>query len=179
MCRTQTSGQLLFEDCNVSECTIVGSSRALARNIGSGDDMNLMVQVIESQEAIEEHQHTIRQSKIILGLLANFLQLADGVIGKITDSAGGKWRQARNRRRTMPPEQLFQHGQHVALAMFASLSALQHYIVASRSHLKVGTRSEKCVACDLLAALNRFQQKSVRFVGRYGEKSRNGRQQVS
>ena len=69
--------------------------------------MNLMVQVIESQEAIEEHQHTIRQGKIILGLLANFLQLADGVISKISNSPGGERWQASDRRRTMLPEQLF------------------------------------------------------------------------
>src|SRR5580704_3429728 len=107
MRRAQARSQLLFEDHNVSECPIIGSSRALARNIGRGDDMNLMVQVIESQEAIEEHQHTIRQSKIILGLLANFLQLADGVIGKISNSAGSKRWQASDRRRTMLPQQLF------------------------------------------------------------------------
>src|SRR5580693_5329824 len=107
MRRAQARSQLLFEDRNVSECPIVGSSRALAGNIGSGDDMNLMVQVIESHEAIEEHQHTVRQSKIILGLLANFLQLADGVIRKISNSPGSERRQASDRRRTMLPEQFF------------------------------------------------------------------------
>src|SRR5580704_13690639 len=145
MCRTQTGGQLLFEDCDVSECAIVGSSRALPRNVGSGDDMNLVAQVIKSQEAIEEHQLTIRQSKIILGMLANFFQLADGVIGKIADGAGSERWQAGNRCRAMLAQQLFQHGQHVALALFAGASALQHNILAAGSYLQVGTRSEERV----------------------------------
>ena len=78
----------------------------------------------------------------------------------------------------MLAEQLFQHGQHVALALFAGASALQHDILAAGSHLQVRTRSEERVAPDLLSALDRFQQESVRLVGGYGEKSRDRRQQV-
>ena len=61
--------------------------------------MNLMAQVIERQQAIEEHQHTIRQRKVVLGVLANFLQLANRVVSEIADGSGSEWRQARPKSR--------------------------------------------------------------------------------
>src|SRR5271170_6579119 len=106
MSRTQTGGQLLFEDYNVGDRAIVGPSRALARDICVCDDMNLMPQVIEGQQAIEEHQHTIRQRKIVLGVFTDSFQLANRVISEITNCAGGERWQPGDCRRAMLPEQL-------------------------------------------------------------------------
>jgi len=47
--RAQARGQLLFQDGNVGGGAIIGPSRTLARDIGVGDDVNLVAQVIECQ----------------------------------------------------------------------------------------------------------------------------------
>jgi hypothetical protein len=175
MCRTQTGGQLLLEDSDVSERAVIGAARALARNIRGGDDVNLVAQVIEGQQAIEEHQHAIGQGEIVLGMVADSFQLADRVICEIANGACGERRQPSDRRRTMLPEQLFDHEQHVALALFAHPSALQHDIFASGSNLQVRTRAEKRIAANLFAALDGLQQKSVGLIGSNGEKGRDRR----
>src|SRR5580658_7917237 len=172
MSRTQTSGQLLLEDSDVSERAIVSAARTLARNIRGGDDVNLMAQVIESQHAIEEHQHAIGQGKIVFRVVADSFQLADSVIRKISDSPSSERRQASDRRRTMLPEQLLQHGQYAARALFTSLSALRHGIFAAGPHLQIRTSSEERIASDLFATLDGLQQKSIRLISGYGKKGR-------
>jgi hypothetical protein len=150
----------------------------LARNVGGGDDVNLMAQVIESQHAIEEHQHTIGQGKIVLGVLADSFQLANRVVGDVANGTGGETWQFRERRWMMLPEQLFQDWQHGTLALFARLTTFQQEILPTGPHLQVRTRPEERVAADLLAALDGFEQKSVRLIGGDGEKGRDWCQQV-
>src|SRR6202521_1295758 len=125
MRRPRAAGQLLLEDCNVGCGAIVGPARALARNIGGCDNVNLMAQVIEGEQAIEEHQHTIGQGKIVLGVLTDFLQLANRVVRKITHRARREPWQAGEGSGTMLPEQLLHNWQDAALALLTSPSALQ------------------------------------------------------
>src|SRR5579863_2115022 len=175
---TQTRSQLLLEDSDVSEGAVIGAARTLARNIRGGDDVNLVAQVIEGQQPIEEHQHAIGQGKVVFRVITDSFQLADRVIGKISDSPSSERRQAGNGRRTMLPEQLFQHGQYAARALFASLAELQHNVFAAGSDLQIGTCAEERIASDLFAALDRLQQKSVRLIGSNGKKGRDRRQQI-
>src|SRR5580692_5590017 len=170
MSRTQSCGQLLLEHSDVGERAIVSAARALARNIRGDDDVNLVAQVIESQQAIEEHQHAIGQGKIVFRVVTDSFQLADRVIRKVSDSPSSERRQAGDCRWPMLAEQLFDHGQYAALALFASLSALQDDVFASGSHLQIGTRSEERIASDLLSAFDGLQQESVRLIGGDGEK---------
>src|SRR5580704_8524673 len=175
MRRTQSRGQLLLEHSDVGEGAVIGAARALARNIRGRDDVNLVAQVIESQQAIEEHQHAIGQGKIVFRVVADSFQLADSVIREVANGTSSERRQAGDCRWTMLPEQLFDHGQYAALALFASLSALQDDVFASGSHLQIGTRSEERIAANLFAALDGLQQKGVGLTGSNGEKSRNRR----
>ncbi len=85
MRRTQTGCQLLLEHSDVSDRAIVSAARALTRNIRGGDDVNLVAQVIESQHAIEEHQHAIGQGKIVFRVVADSFQLANRVICEIAN----------------------------------------------------------------------------------------------
>ena len=64
------------------------------RNVRRSHDMNLVAQVVKGQQAIEEHQFTIRQREIVFRPLANIFQLPHYVVGKITDRSGGEWRQS-------------------------------------------------------------------------------------
>ena len=99
MRRPQSRRQFLFQHGNVGCCPVISSARTLARNIGRGDDMDLVAQVIERQQAIEKHQHAIGQRKIILGMLADIFQLPHCVISEVADRARGERRQPGHGRR--------------------------------------------------------------------------------
>ena len=161
----QAASQLLFENRDIGERAVIGLAGAFTGDIGGGDDMNLMAQMIESQQAIEEHQHAIGQRQIVLGVLADFFQLANGVVGEIADGASGERWQARKGRRTMlagaTPSRWVER---CPCGCSRALAALQHDILATGSHLQVRTRSQERVAADLLSALDGFQQESVRLM---------------
>ena len=178
MRRPQARRQLLFQDGNVGGGAIIGPARTLARYIGSGDDVNLVAQVIEGQQPVEEHQHAIGKRKIVLGVLADIFQLPHRVIGEIAHRARGEWRQPGHDRGTMLPQQFLDHLNRAALALFLLLAALHHNVPALGPHLHVRTRSQKGVAADLLAALHGLQQKSVGLVGGDREKGGDRRQQI-
>ena len=78
--RTQSRSQFSFECGNVAHGAVVRLTRFFPRNVGRGHDVNLMTQVVEGQEPVEEHQFAIRQRKIVLGMFANRLQLANHVV---------------------------------------------------------------------------------------------------
>jgi hypothetical protein len=176
--RAQACSQLLFQDGNVGSGAIIGAPRTLPRHIGIGDDVDLVAQVIEGQQAIEEHQHAVGQQKIVLRLLADILQLPDCVVGEIPHRACGEWRQSRHDRRTMLAQQFLNHLDGAARASFLAFAALHHDVSALRSHLHVRAGSQKGVAANLLATLHRLQQKSIRLVGSNCEKGGDRRQQV-
>ena len=140
--------------------------------------MNLVAQVIERQQAIEEHQHAIGQREIVLGMLADIFQLPHHVIREVADGARGERRQSGHGRGTMLPQQFLDDLDRASLALFLLLAALHHDVVAPRPHLHVGTRSQKRVASNLLAALHRLEQESVGLVGRNREKGGDRRQQI-
>ena len=112
-------------------------------------------------------------------MLANFLQLANPVISEVANGSGGKWRQAGQSRRTMLPQQFLHNFEDAALMLLALPASLQQNLVAACPYLQVRPGAQKCVASNLLSALDGFEQESVRLVGRDGEKSGNRRQQVS
>ena len=56
--------------------------------------MDLVVEVIEGEDAIEEHQDAVGDVEVVLGVVADVFELADGIVGAIADGSGGKGRQA-------------------------------------------------------------------------------------
>ena len=134
--------------------------------------------MIERQQPVEKHQYAVGQRKIILGMLADIFQLPHRVVGEVTHRARGKWRQPGHGRGTMLPQQFLDDLDRAALALLLSLAALHHDVVAPRSHLHVGTRPQKGVAADLLAALHRLEQESVGLIGCDREKGGDRRQQI-
>jgi hypothetical protein len=55
---------------------------------------------------------------------------------------------------------------------------LQQNLIAACPDLKVRAGAKECVASDVLSALDRFEQESVRLIGRDRKKSGDRRQQV-
>ena len=101
--RAQSRRQFSLQSGNVAQRAVVGAPRTLARNIGRGHDVNLMAQMIERQQAIEEHQFGIGQQQVIFRVVADLFQLADHVVGKISNRACRKRRQSRNACRADAP----------------------------------------------------------------------------
>jgi len=58
------------------------------------------------------------------------------------------------------------------------LAAMEDNFVSARFQPHVRLRSQKCIAADLLAALDGFQQKRIRLMRRNGEKSRDRSKEV-
>src|ERR1700732_629492 len=111
-------------------------------------------------------------------MLANFLQLANPVIGEISNGSGGKWWQASQGRWTMRAQQLLNNFEDAAALLLLLPASLQQNVVAARPHSQVRPGPQESVASNLLSALNGFEQESVRLVGGNGEKSGDRRQQI-
>ena len=172
--RPQSRRQFLFQHGNVGSGPVISLARTLARNIGRGDDVDLVAQVIERQQAVEEHQHAIGQREIVFGMLADIFQLPDHVVSEISDGARGKRRQPGHSRRTMLPQQFLHDLNRASLTLFLLLAALHYDLAAPRPHLHIGTRSQKRVASDLLAALHRLQQESIGSLAAMARKAETG-----
>ena len=157
---------------------VIGLARTLARHVSGGDDVDLVAQVIECQQTIEKHQYAIGQGKIIFGVFADIFQLPHCVVSEVAHRARGERRQPGHRGGTMLPQQFLDDLDRVSLALLLLLAAPQFDVATARPHLHVRTRSQKRVAPNLLAALYRLQQKSVRLIGGNREESGNRRQQI-
>ena len=114
MARLQSCGQLLLQRGDITQGAVIGSFRALLGDIGRGDNMNLPPQVIESQDAIEEHELAIGQRKIIGSVLPDILQMANYIVGKVPNCSSCEGGQSWDYSRPMLPQQFLQEREYVA-----------------------------------------------------------------
>jgi hypothetical protein len=136
--------------------------------------VNLVAQVIKGQQPVEEHQFAIRQREIVLGMFANFFQLPDHVVRKIADRPGSERRQTGNQCRLVLAQQLLHDLKDVALPPLALPSAFNLDGRTPRPHPHVRPRTQERVTADLLAALDRLQQKRVRLFSAIARKAETG-----
>src|SRR2546421_195973 len=123
-----------------------------------------MTQVIEDQDAVEEHQYAVRDVKIIFGVRADLLQLAHNVVRTVSDRSCCKWRQAFHDSGTVRAKQFLDRFENVAGASFDFATTLDFDLRAARFEAQKRTHAEKGVASNLFSAFDRFQQKSVGLV---------------
>ena len=173
MLRPQTRSQLLLQNCDVGGGAIVGTPRTFARDIRGRDNVNLVMKMIERQQPVEEHQHAIRQGKIVFRVCSDILQLPHRVVAKVAHRTRGEGRQSWHDGWTMLPQQLFYDLNRVSAALFLPLAMLDYDISILSPHLHVGTCPQESVSADLFATLHRLQQKGVGLMGRDREKGGN------
>ncbi len=77
---------------DVAQGAVVGGAGLFGGNVGGGDDVDLMAQVIEGEDAIEEHEDAVGNMEVVLGAVADVFELANDVIGAIADGSGGEGR---------------------------------------------------------------------------------------
>src|SRR6059058_4030984 len=116
--------------------------------------MDLMSKMIEREQPVEEHQHAVRELKIVLRTVANIFKLADNIIRAKPNCSGGKGWQARHASGFMLLKQFFGGLKDVLLAGFTLLPSLNHNFRAVRPQLHVRARPQKCVSPNLLASFH-------------------------
>src|SRR5690349_7913774 len=91
--------------------------------MGGGNDVDLVPDVIEGQQAVEKHQDRVGNPQVVFRQLGQPLQLTHSIMRQKAYSAGGKWRQARNEGGFMLLQQAVQHLENVSfqLLLFTAL----------------------------------------------------------
>ncbi len=174
----KSRGQFPFQNSDVAKRPVVRSAWALARHVGSSDDVDLVSQMIERQQSIEKHEFGVGQVQIILRVLAYFFQLPNHVVSKISNGSRREWRQSLYARGTMFAQQALHHLKNIFLHNLAPASALNLDRPLASLHSHVRSRTQECVTADLLAALYRLQQECMRLLLSDGKKCGNWREQI-
>src|SRR5688572_23645753 len=78
--------------------------------IGGGNNMDLMPQVVEGQQAIKEEEAAVRHMQIVFCRTGNALKLAHKIVSYKTDSAGSEGRQIGHVRGTVLAQKFAEHG---------------------------------------------------------------------
>ena len=113
-------GELALDSSDVAQGAIIGLTGRFGGYVGGGDDVDLVAEVVEGEHAVEEHENAVGNVEVVLGFLADILQLANNVVGAIADSSGGKRRQPFNLGGTVLVEQFLDDLEDAGGASFDS-----------------------------------------------------------
>src|SRR5580700_6531911 len=151
---------------------------AFAVGVHIADNPQPVLQVIESDDAVIEHQHGVVQADVVAQAFGELLDEADHVVGKIANGAGHERRQTRQAHRAEAVHPRAKKRHRIALFPNDAVAALQHTSAAGVPKDFLGIRAGKCVAGDFFAALHAFQQKGVARTLGQTEISADGSEQV-
>ncbi len=134
--------------------------------------------MIEGQNLVEEEQAGVGDAELVLGNGWQPFDLAHGIVGKEANGAGGEGGQSRQTRGLVAAERVAKHGEDVAfnvggLAAFGDgdLTPTRYYALERRE-------PDEGVPADLLAALDRFEEKALALRPRRAQEGRDGRFQI-
>src|SRR5438067_13779736 len=102
----KSSGQPFFQRGNITYRSLICTTRVFSGDVGRGDDLDLVAEVVERQQAVEEHEHTIGNVLIVLGMFPNGFQMAHYVVRKVTHRSGCEGGQLGHARRPMLTQKL-------------------------------------------------------------------------
>src|SRR5438874_12923050 len=112
-----------------------------------------MTQVVESQQPIEEHEHAVRDFKVVFGVFADFFELPYHVIGEISNRARGeRWKVGDVRGPVLVQEALHDL-KDVSLLPLDGFSPPDGDLRTASLHLHVGADAEEGIASDFFTAL--------------------------
>src|SRR5580658_4436915 len=113
--------------------------------------MNLVPQMIEGEHAVEKHQHTVGNVKVIHRVFPDVLQSSHDVIGAIAHRAGGEWRQALDRCRTILLQEFLDDFENAPRAALDFAAAFDPDLGATRLQPQKWPNAKKRIASDLLS----------------------------
>ncbi len=134
--------------------------------------------MIEGEDAVEKHQHTVGNVQIIRSVLPDVLQAAHNVIRAITDGAGGERRKAFYCGWTVLLQEFFDDFENISHAALDFTAALDLDLGCARFQPQKRPHAEKRVASNLFSAFDRLEQEGIALSVRDGKKGGNRRQQV-
>ena len=155
----------------VEESSQLGLARVV-RHFHVRDDRGAVVEIVEDEERVGDHEHGVGQAAIVGRGVGKMLDRSHDVVAEIPHGPAGKARQAGHRDRGMPPQRaadVLQRGDvavdHVPTRGRRPPRALA--VSVSEHFSRVG--GQKRVSGPPLAALQRLQKKSVRPPVELGE----------
>src|SRR5690242_2544974 len=116
-----------------------------------------MAQMIESQQAIEEHQCAVGKMQVIFCIVADILELPHNVVRAESNSSRKERRKPSNVCRLVLLKQFLRDLKDVAAPLFTFASAFQNHFTIGSTKRHVRTRAKKRVTADLLSALDRLK----------------------
>src|SRR5262245_6667206 len=140
-----------------------------------GDYLNLVLDMIEREQAGEEHDHRRIHIQIVFRLMWEPLEPAHGVVAEITDRAARERGQPRRADRLVFTHQIAHYVQHRGddlLARDGGALDRDLGLIAkiagdvARPNYGVRRAAEERIPRDLLAALYRFEQEGTRTLAR-------------
>ena len=173
-----SGGELFLDTGDVFQGAVVGGFGCFAGDVGRGHDVDLVAEVIEGEDAVEEHEDAVGNVEIVGGVFTDIFETADDVIGAIADGSGGEWREAFEGGGTMQVQEFLDDVEDVASAAFGLAAADDGDVGATRLQPEKGAHAEKCVASDFFSAFDRLEEEGIGLLFSDGEKSGNRGQQV-
>ncbi len=165
---------------NVAEGASVGEFGSFAGEVGGGDDVDLVAEMIEGEDAIEKHKDAVGDIEIVDGEGSDVFEAADDVVGAIADGSGGEGRKAIHGGGTVSLEEFLDDVEDVAGAAlgFFGAGTKDFDFGSTRFEAEKRADTEKGVATDFFSAFDGFEQEGVRLVGSDREKGGDGSEQI-
>ena len=126
--------------------------------------------MVEGQHLVEEHQTSIRNTKLILCQRRQFLDLTDNVVCKEAHSPSRKGRQRRQTCGSVSAKGLLQLVENIPFKDTFPASLAYRDPLSARNHLLVWLNADEGITPNMLAPFDRFQQKRLRFLRRNPQK---------
>src|SRR5229473_261342 len=125
------------------------------------NDPQLVLHVIESDEAVIEHQHRVVEADFIAEALGDALDQPHHVVAEIADGAGDQRRQTGKTDGTKTLDALAQEGDGVALLPNHTVAAFEDTRAVGVAEDFLGMRACEGVAGDFFAAFHTFEKEGV------------------
>ncbi len=174
----QRLGQTLLEAVETAERVDVGGLGLVAAQVRGDDEQDLLLDVVEGEDLVEEHQAGVGEAQVVGGVDGQALDLADDVVGKKADGSGGEGWQALHAGGLVSVEGVAQQGEDVA-GDFARLAVLGDLdLVAVGDDAAAGADADVGVAAEVLAAFDGFEEEALGFGRGETEEGGDGRFEV-
>jgi hypothetical protein len=167
-------GEALLEAVETAEGVRVRELGLVAAEIGGDDEEDFLLDVVEGEDLIEEHEAGVGELEVVAGVVRQALDLPDDIVGKEADGAGGEGWKAGNAGGRVSAEGVTEEGKDIAgyTAGAAVLSELDVGTVgddaAARTDANVG------VAAEVLAAFDGFEEEALRLCSGDAEEGGDG-----
>ena len=168
-------GEAAFHLVETAEGLGVGASPG---EVDGGDKEDLLLDVVEGEDLVEEHEAGVGDVELVGGEGGEFFDEADDVVGEEADGSGGEGRQAGEAGGGVAGEGALEFFEDVTLVGAGALPFPGGDGVAAGGHAFIGVDADEGVAADVLAAFYGFEEEGLGGVVGDAEEGGDGGFQV-